>query len=74
MKRSASARSRLFSTQVMSRRAGSRSSTAMAAEGKSAPSMISAQCMSSPKREMSQPKRSAKQVARNLVQLLAVGS
>ncbi len=43
MNRSASAGSRLFSMKVISRSAGSFSSTAILASGKRAPSMISAQ-------------------------------
>ena len=74
MNRSASAGSRLFSMKVMRRSAGSFSSTAILASGKSAPSMISAQWISSASGAASKPNLAATVSARNLVQLLAFGS
>ena len=67
--------SRLFSIQVISRSAGSFSSTGIWALGNSAPSMISAHSISSAtgagvEAELRRPRCRA----RNLAQLLAVGS
>ena len=55
MKRSASSGSRLFSMKVISRSAGSFSSTAILALGNSAPSMISAHSISSASGAASKP-------------------
>ena len=59
---------------VIKRSAGSFSSTAILALGNSAPSMISAQSISSASGAGSKPNFVATVSARNLVQLFAVGS
>ena len=74
MKRSASVKSRLFSIQVMSCSAGSRSSTAIRTSGNNAPSITSAQSISSDNDDESQPNCPDKIRDTNLAQLFAVGS
>ena len=64
----------LASSTVIMRSAGSSSATAICGLGNCAPSMISAQSISSAMGEASQPKRSRAMSARYLVQLLRVGS